>query len=153
VRSESDPRLRTVFNPLPGLSWGDSYAQAHKTLRDAAFVKTGVSREAQTPGMDETIILTEAEVLLATPADIDVRFTGGAMRSITATFKRPPVLTEAAATLEKQFGAPLERRITGDQTKADVVRWLVKGERGDVEIALSASQGIVRLVYALQPKG
>lgn len=150
IAAPTDARLASVFNPLPNLSWGDNYATSHRTIRDAAFVKTGVSAEDSSVAGDKTITLTEAEVFLDLPADIDVAFTGGAMRSITATFKRPPLLREAATALSAKLGAPTEQKIVGDQTKEDFVRWTLINPAANVDVRLAESQGIVTLTYRLQ---
>ncbi len=147
-----DARLTGIYNPLPGVSWGDTYAEAHKTLRDGAYRRTGISPEDTSSRPVKTITVTEAQILLDTPADIDVLFAGGRMHRIVATFRRPPVLREAAATLEKRFGRPLESRITGDQTREDRVRWRVRAPAADLEVALTESQGTVSLIYTLHPK-
>ena len=145
-----DARLARLYSPIPNLSWGDSYSQVHKALRDAPFVKTSVSPEAQNPAPDATITLTETSAFFGATADLEARFQNGLLRSLTATFKRPPPLEVLVSELEKLHGAPLEKRITGDPTKADVVRWLKKDPLGDVEIALGASQGITTLVFQIE---
>jgi len=150
LADDSDPKLATVWNPLPGLQWGDSYERTHKTLRDASVAFTSISPEDKSNTPDKTITWSEAQVLFASPANFDVNFQGGHMSRIVATFTRPPNMKEVVAAYEKQFGPAIEKVFKG-QEEQSVARWTVKqSPAGTVDIKVTEAQGTQVITYDLK---
>lgn len=139
-----------LWNPLPGLNWGDSFVAAHQLLRDSRFHFTSISPLDASDRPEKQIMLTGAEAILASAANIQIFFLQDRMTKITATFTHPPALREAVAAYEQQFGKPLEKTIAADAFAASTVRWLVKEQDATLAITLSETQGTLTLVYQRQ---
>jgi hypothetical protein len=145
----TDPKLAAVPNPLPGISWGDSYHLAHRTLRDAAAGWT-VSKEDLTSQSDKTITLSDAVVLMKTPASVEAAFAGGRMTRIVVTFAQAPALSDLVSELTRMYGRPSRSRIVSVASEQSEVEWISTSPAGTLTVAATEVQGVVRVTYSLQ---
>ena len=146
----SDPALAGVWNPLPGLSWGDRYGRTHHTLRDAPVRFSSITPEDGSSLGEKTITWSDAEALFDSPANIEVSFKAGIMGKIVVTFVRPPDLRTAVDAYEKQFGAPAGKKIVANQYEQSSVRWVVKNPAGNLEIIITDAQGTMKISYEFE---
>lgn len=146
----TDAKLAGIWNPLPGVSWGDGYARVHRSLRDASVRFSSITPESRRPLGNEVIIWSDAPVLFGLPATFETTFVGGRMNKITATFLQPPNFRDTVAAYEKQFGPATEKTITDSQFEQSSVRWLLKNEVAKLEILLTEAQGVVKITWALK---
>jgi hypothetical protein len=150
IADDTNTKLAGIWNPIPGLQWGDSYSRAHKTLNDAGVAFTSISPEDKSRSPDKTINWMEAQVLFGSPANFDVTFEGGKMTRIAATFTRPPDMKEVVAAYEKQFGPAIEKVFTR-QEEQSIARWTVKAPPvGTLEIKVTEVQGTQVITYDLR---
>jgi len=149
IADDSDPKLTSIWNPIPGLQWGDHYARAEKTLRDESVPFTSISAEDKSNTPDKTITWSEAQVLFSSPANFDIVFQGGHMTRIVATFTRPPDMKAVVDVYEKQFGPALEKVFTR-QEEQSIARWTVKQPAGgSLDIRVTEAQGTQVITYDL----
>jgi hypothetical protein len=146
----SPDTLADVFNPLPGVSWGDDYRATHRKLREAPTRFVAISGEDMSNAANKTITWTGAEVLFDAPADFDVTFANNRMAKITATFKQAPDFAQAVAAYEKRFGTPLQKVLDRAQFETNIGRWQVKSGGRDLAITLTLSQGEMKAIYELK---
>ncbi|HEV7406588.1 MAG TPA: DNRLRE domain-containing protein [Chthoniobacteraceae bacterium] len=147
---ESDPKLAAVWNPIPGLHWGDGSARTHQILREARIPSTALSPEEEANGGDRTTLWTDAQLLFASPANIEVAFHEGRMQRIVATFTRPPAIRDVVAAYEKQFGPALEKVFTRQEEQSHA-QWTVKQPAATLEIKVTEAQGTQVLTFELKP--
>lgn len=146
----TDAKFAGIWNPLPGVSWGDGYARVHRALRDAAVRFTSLTPENRKPGGDDLIVWSDAEVLFGLPAAFDIHFSGKRLRKISATFVQPPNFRDTVAAYEKQLGTPLEKTVTDNQFEQSSVKWLIKSGDSTMEVLLTEAQGVVRISWSLK---
>ncbi|MCE0496492.1 MAG: beta-galactosidase [Methylacidiphilales bacterium] len=144
--------LADVWNPLPGVKWSDDYATTHQILRDGNFVKTSISEMEQSPNPNSSIVVYEAEVILNAPANIEIDFQNAQMNKIVVAFTQPPVLSEAVAAYEKQFGVPVKKTIAPNASETSLVTWQVQQKAANLEITLTETQGTMEITYIVTPK-
>lgn len=146
----TDPKLAGIWNPIPGVSWGDRYARAHRILRESPIPSTSVTPIEQDTSGKRVITWSDAEAVLDAPAAIELSFQEGVMKRIGVTFVRPPDFGAAVAAYEERFGAPVEKKIVQHQYEQSSVRWLVKGQPATLEILMTDAQGTVKIGYELK---
>ena len=146
----SDPRLAAIPNPLPGLSWGDNYHRAHRNLRDSAFLRTRISPEEMANKPEMTIAVSDAEILMKMPANVDVSFAQDRMSRIAVNFTQAPAFTELVASLKKTFGAPAREHLVNVASEQSEVAWTVRKPEGTLSVVATEVQGVVRVAYALE---
>ena len=142
--------LANVFNPLPGLSWGDDYRTAHRKLREAATRFVAISPEDLSNAAVKTITWSGAEVLFDAPADFDLTFNNGRLAKIAATFKRPPDFATAVAAYEQRFGPAVEKVLDKAQFETNIGRWQIKSAGANLAITLTLAQGEMKAIYELK---
>jgi hypothetical protein len=142
--------LDDVWNPLPKVSWADSYLRTRQLLQDGAFLVNQISDEDASAAVDKVITLSGAVVLADSPADIVVRFHDGAMTRIEVTFTRPPALRDFIALTEKQFGPAAQKTLAETADKTSTVHWQLP--QSSLAIDLSETQGVMTVTYALTAK-
>ena len=140
-------KLADVFNPLPALSWGDSYSATHRLLREAPTRFVAISAEDRSNAPQKTIQWSGAEVLFGSAADFDVSFDNDRMTKIAATFVTAPDFPAAVATYEKKFGPASEKVLDKAQFETNVARWKIAAPAGVLSIVLTQSQGEVKAIY------
>lgn len=141
----SDPALAAIPHPIPGLAWGDNYAFAHRALRDSPLTKTAVSPFAVGGG---TISVSELDGVWGQPANVDLAFVGDRMRSIAVTFTQAPAFSDLLDGLRREHGTPVREALVGVASEQSEVRWRLPGGVG---LIATEVQGVVRLVYELEP--
>jgi len=141
----SDPKLAAVWNPLPGLSWGDSFAHTQEIIRKLSGI-AGNQSDISSP----TVNWSESKALFASPANIEIAFKEGQMSRIAATFTRPPNIKEVVAAYEKQFGPALEK-VFASQEQQSIAHWSVKQPGASLEIKVTEAQGTQIITYELEP--
>jgi hypothetical protein len=141
IATARDPKLAGVWNPLPELSWGDSYLQAQQIVRKLSGTP---GNQNDMPG--QTINWLESSALFSSPANIEIAFREGRMLRIAATFTRPPDMKEVVAAYEKQFG-PAQEKVFTRQEQQSIARWSVKQPGASLEIKVTEAQGTRIITY------
>jgi len=145
----SNHALTEVWNPLPGVKWGDDYATVHQILRESNFVRTSIGGPELPPNPNSSIVIYEAEVILNAPANIEVEFQNSRLSKIVANFTQPPALSEAVAAYQQQFGEPIKKLLTSNAFETSTVVWLIKCKTADLQITLTETQGSLQIAYNL----
>ena len=143
-QSSQPSQTSKLYNPLPQLSWDDSYYAAHKILRDGALIITSISPEDTSQKPDKTLTLFNAEALPDTAADIEVAFAQNRMSRITLTFTRPLPLTAMLARLEKELGPAAQKNIVETGDKTSTVIW---PKKNGLAAELKEAQGVQTVVF------
>jgi hypothetical protein len=145
-------------NPVLGLDWGMSYAQAYHALRPsgntsgAARIYSRMSPEDTSDNVAKIITLNNVSVIPQTPSDITITFASNHMNQITATFTQAIDWPSAVAYLTGQYGAPSENTHMLAASDESVARWLVPGKDGAplLSIELLEQQGTAALTFRLR---
>ena len=141
----TDVTLAELWNPLPGVSWGDSYALTHRKLRDGKFDYSSISSFDGVVKDRKTILMNDATAVLQKQANISVTFSDGVMRQVTISFVDPPAFGEAISALESDLGPPDSKELAEFQYEQSTVRWNLEYDAARVTVTLSDAQGIVKL--------
>lgn len=135
----TDAGLAALPHPLAGLSWGDNAPKALRTLLGSSM---GAGRTTLAGSdVERTVLVRGVTDFRGGTADIEVRFRGGRMHAVVATFVRPPSWLEAVAAAQRDYGKPDQRK-DGAQFEGSHVRW--RNARG-VAVALEETQGIMTM--------
>ena len=137
-----------IYNPLPRLSWTDSYFESHKLLRDGALIITSISPEDTTQKPEKSLTLFNAEAIPETAADIEVNFVQDKMTRITFTFTRPLGLTAILAHLETKLGPPAQRVIADAAHQTTTVTW---PKKAGLSAEFKEAQGVQTIVFTYAP--
>lgn len=147
VQEATDPALAGLWNPLPGLGWGDNLPLAQRKIA-AMNVRHG----AVTPldgGDDSSLTVAESHAVFDAPARTEISFSKQAMKDIVVTFSQPPSFRAAVADYEGRFGMPAEKRLADDPFEQSTVRWMVPGKAVDLAILMTEAQGVMKVVFSL----
>ncbi len=147
----TDPALAGVWNPIEGLSWGDSFALTLRKMRDARFQNSGVSAPAARAPDERTIIINDAVIFFERSTDVELTFLQGEMVEITATFAQPPELASAIQAIGSRLGEPEFKAVSENPFEQSTVRW-VSAQRGEATITttLTSAQGLVKLNFSIR---
>jgi hypothetical protein len=143
----TDPKLAGIPNPLPDVSWGDSYQRAHRILRDGTMRKASVSPQDLSSKAEKTIAIGADKFLMGMPANVEVLFKGERMTRIAVTFTQAPAFAELVAQFEKTFGAPTAKKLVNTAAEQSEVQWELKKAGGTLSIIATEVQGVVRVAY------
>lgn len=146
----TDPRFAMFWHPVPGLSWGDSYHRAHRSIREAAFLMGRVDTEDFRDANRKTITFSDAVFLLDMPATVEIRFDKDRMRLVTVRFEQAPSYNELVALLKRSLGAPAREQLVATADKQSEVMWNVKRENGTLTVLATEVQGVIRLTCTLR---
>ena len=134
-----------LWNPIPGLRWKMTYAEAHRALSEGKRVHGTLSRP---DSAGRTIEVTDVELAPDAPADAVLSFEAGQLRKIDVTFKRPPALVVVIADYEKRFGLPAEKSLKR-QEELSRIRWhYVRGNQA-LDVVMTEAQGTLRIAFDL----
>jgi hypothetical protein len=148
----TDAALIDLWNPLPGLSWGDNYPLAHRKMREMPVRHRGVSRYDPEARSSNTVEVTDAFAAFNAPARVEVVFEREAMVSIVFTFTQPPAFRAAVDDYQNRFGSPVEKRLTDNPFEQSTVRWTVPSRTGELFIEMTEAQGVMKVIYLLRRK-
>ena len=142
----TDAKLARLYNPLPGMSWGDNARLAHKKAADNALGAGGVSEIRQTPDGRAAFTIRDCSAFFDASADIDVIFGGDAMREILVKFRTPPVFSAAVNEFTRLWGAPTHSKISTQEYGSEV-RWTLPDGIG---VALADVQNDMSIHFELK---
>lgn len=147
----TDPALAAIAHPIPGLSWGDNFARAHRRLQQADFAR-GTLLPATVPGeAPRRITLANVRGVFDKPADVEVQFDEtGRMWRLNVTFIESPSFAEVIARLQDRHGEPASKRLVDTAERESRVTWTVRDKAADLSLAATEVQGVIRIRYDLQ---
>lgn len=146
----TDPALAAFWNPVPDLSWGDSYHRAHRLLRDGAYLHGPASPEDFGETAEKTVTLPNAMVLQDMPATVEVRFEADRMRLAMLTYEQAPAYPELVATLRRSLGEPTRSALAAGAFAQSETEWVQRRAEGVLSIVATEVQGVVRIVCQLR---
>lgn len=140
------PAARGVWNPIKGLGWHMSYVAAHQYLRDFTLPISSVGREDPASGK---IVLGDAELILGTPGDVEIRFRDGRMAGIAATLTKPMPFEQASIDLQKVLGEPAKTTLAAHAFAESTSHWVVRQKGLTLSVTLKEHQGTMGVEFSL----
>ncbi len=147
----TDAKLVGFWCLVPELSWGDSYARAHRTLRDAAFLKGSITPEDTTANSAKQITVQEARIVLQQPGTLEIKYAGEQLREIALTFDQAPTYGDVEALITQHLGKPLRQNISPTADTQSETEWQQKLPAGTLQVLLTEVQGVSRILCKLSP--
>ncbi len=140
------------WHPIPNVAWSQDYHEAHRTLREAMYVYTSVSKEDASDDPAKRIVVSDAEIasLWSAAADFEVVFKDDRMAEVVVTFKQPPPFADAVDDYTERFGPPAEQQIAA-QYETSSARWRATADRPS--ILMTESQGILKIIVTSAVSG
>jgi hypothetical protein len=145
----TDAAYAGFWNPIPDLSWGDSYHRAHRVIRDGGYLHGAVSAEDFSDAEEKVVTLPNAVILMDMPATLEARFMKDRMRLAMVTFEQAPAFVDLVAALRKSLGAPAREKLMATADQQSEVEWTVRRAEGTLSIIAAEVQGVVRLTCRL----
>jgi hypothetical protein len=135
------------YVPIPGLSWTDGYASAHRALSGSKLKFETISKLDDSQKPDKAIVLSRAVVLFGSPADIEIAFRQNRMSRIAVSFLQAPPLTEVIAEYETRFGRPVVKQLASQVYGTSTVRWVVAGPKRTLSVSITDHQGTMGITF------
>ncbi|QNN23608.1 hypothetical protein HED60_15445 [Planctomycetales bacterium ZRK34] len=149
----TDLALAKVDHPMPGLSWGDNFARAHRLLREATFTRGTLLPTTTTDAEQRRIVLSDTRGVFEKPADVELQFDeAGRMKRLSVTFTENPAFVDVIDRLQRRYGEPVAKHLVDTAERESRVKWTAHADPADLAVTATEVQGVIRIRYDLDRK-
>ncbi|HCD33249.1 MAG TPA: hypothetical protein DER01_12640 [Phycisphaerales bacterium] len=136
--------VSTLWYPLAGLTWSDTYGKAHKKIRESPLVYTHLKADDKKQNL---ITLNQAQVLFNLPADIQIYFDHSGSNKVSLVYSQPPAMLDVIEQFTQRFGKPTQKVLSTNAYQENRIVWEQAQNNEHLKTIVTENQGVLQIIF------